>query len=122
MNKFFSATSKITYHEEKGFLIPDIAPDNQAEELGKWGNEWIEYMKVSHNALMQSYLMSGKLTSMAVEIQKACEEMEERMVNYHREQLNITEKLKEEDPLEWARRMKEADVLAKQAVREEMFN
>ena len=51
-----------TYHEEKGYLIPDLRLSAEEEQpIGIWGQRHLDYLKQYHRVTYTNLLTSGKL-------------------------------------------------------------
>ena len=70
-----------TYHEEKGYLIPNLTlPDEPEQNIGVWGQRHARYLKEHRKVLYVNLLTSGKLNSHLAEIDKQAEDMFLRLV------------------------------------------
>ena len=95
-----------TYHEENGYLIPNLAlPDGEQVEIGVWGQRHLRYIKQLHKVRYVNLLTSGKLNSYLAEIDKQAEDMFFRLVKQMAEREGVTEQLKENNQIEWVARM-----------------
>ena len=95
-----------TYHEEKGYLIPNLTLTNEPEhDIGVWGQRHARYLKQHHKVLYMNLLTSGKLNSHLAEIDKQAEDMFLRLVKEMAEREDVTEKLKATDQMAWVQRM-----------------
>ena len=95
-----------TYHEEKGYLIPNLTlPDEPEQNIGVWGQRHARYLKEPRKVLYVNLLTSGKLNSHLAEIDKQAEDMFLRLVKEMAEREDVTEKLKATDQMAWVQRM-----------------
>ena len=95
-----------TYHEEKGYLIPNLTlPDEPEQNIGVWGQRHARYLKEHRKVLYVNLLTSGKLNSHLAEIDKQAEDMFLRLVKEMAEREDVTEKLKATDQMAWVQRM-----------------
>ena len=95
-----------TYHEEKGYLIPNLTlPDEPEQNIGVWGQRHARYLKEHRKVLYVNLLTSGKLNSHLAEIDKQAEDMFLRLVKGMAEREDVTEKLKATDQMAWVQRM-----------------
>ena len=95
-----------TYHEEKGYLIPNLTlPDEPEQNNGVWGQRHARYLKEHRKVLYVNLLTSGKLNSHLAEIDKQAEDMFLRLVKEMAEREDVTEKLKATDQMAWVQRM-----------------
>ena len=95
-----------TYHEEKGYLIPNLTlPDEPEQNIGVWGQRHARYLKEHRKGLYVNLLTRGKLNSQLAEIDKQAEDMFLRLVKEMAEREDVTEKLKATDQMAWVQRM-----------------
>jgi len=95
-----------TYHEENGYLIPNLTlPDEEQEEIGVWGQRHLRYIKQNHKVRYANLLTSGKLNGYLADIDKQAEDMFFRLVKQMAEREGITEQLKADNQMEWVARM-----------------
>ena len=95
-----------TYHEETGYLIPNLTlPDEPEQNIGVWGQRHARYLKEHRKVLYVNLLTSGKLNSHLAEIDKQAEDMFLRLVKEMAEREDVTEKLKATDQMAWVQRM-----------------
>ena len=93
-----------TYHEENGYLIPDlIAPETP--QIGAWGRRYLHHLKTAKRTLYTQLLFSDKLVAHAEEMERCAEEMLDRLMTQMAAQEGVTEQLKAESQKEWVRRM-----------------
>ena len=93
-----------TYHEENGYLIPDlVAPETP--QIGAWGQRYLHLLKTAKRALYTELVFSGKLAAHLEETERCAEEMLDRLMTQMAAQEGITEQLKAENQMEWVRRM-----------------
>lgn len=95
---------KLTYHDENGYLIPDlIAPDSP--EVGPWGMRRLAYLRQHRSPIYSGMLMTGTLNAHLEEIDRVAEEMTELLMKQMAEREGVTEKLKAEDQMAWVQTM-----------------
>ena len=95
-----------TYHEENGYLIPDlILPPEEGKPIGIWGQRHLKYLKRHKRATYATLLTKGKLNNYLANIDRQAEEMLSRLVKQMAEREGVTEQLKAENQMEWVRRM-----------------
>ena len=93
-----------TYHEENGYLIPDLEPP-ESPQIGAWGRRYLHHLKTAKRVLYTQMLFSDKLTAHLEEIDRHAEKMLDRLMTQMAAQEGITEQLKAENQMEWVRRM-----------------
>ncbi len=95
-----------TYHEENGYLIPNLTlPPEEEKPIGIWGQRHKRYLKEYRKATYATLLTSGKLNSYLADIDQQAEEMFSRLVKQMADREGVTEQLKAENQLEWVQRM-----------------
>ena len=107
----------ITYTKQGDYYIPDLAlPKSQNVNIGRFGIMRLNYLKNDTKALYTSLLMSGELQKHLVDTDNECKQMLETIMNRLKKKEEITEKLKENNQLEWVKRMNMIRVLAEEVV------
>lgn len=96
--------TKITYHPEGDYLIPDLVPPKEPQ-VGVWGRGRKQYLRQYRDPIYTGLLLSGKLKDHLEEIDRSAAEMADRLMMEMARRDGITEKLKAEDQMEWVRRM-----------------
>lgn len=95
-----------TYHEENGYLIPNLTLPNEAEQhIGVWGQRHARYLKQNHRGLYMNLLTSGKLNTYLANIDEQAENMFFQLATQMAEREGVTEQLKAENQMEWVARM-----------------
>ena len=95
-----------TYHEENGYLIPNLTLPPEAEKpIGIWGQRRLRYLKEHKKATYTTLLTNGNLNSYLADIDGQAEDMFFRLVKQMAERDGITETLKSENQIEWVKRM-----------------
>lgn len=98
--------SKITYHREGDFYIPDIyIKDNKKVNLGKYGLMRLNYLKEYKKGIYKAMWLQGTLQKHLVEIDKECRELENKIVKKIAEKENINEVLKQKNQMKWVQLM-----------------
>ena len=95
-----------TYHEENGYLIPDLTlPLEEEQPIGIWGQRHLRYIKEHKRLFYVNLLASGKLNIYLADINEQAEELFFQLVKQLAEKEGITEQLKAENQLGWVRKM-----------------
>lgn len=95
-----------TYTKVGDYNLPNlILPETEIKPIGIWGQRHARYLKQNHKVLHMNLLISGKLNSYLVDIDRQAEEMFSRLVKQMSECEGITEQLKAENQLKWIQRM-----------------
>lgn len=111
-----------TYHEENGYLIPDLRlPDEEEQRIGLFGQRHLCYLKEYRRVTYTNLLTSGRLNTYLVEIDKQAQERFERLIEDMKKAQGITEQLKVENALEWVGRLNNIRACAREIVEREII-
>lgn len=114
---------KITYREVNGYLIPNIKlpPEEANVRLGKWGMMYKSHLEKNKKVFFNTLLIQGKLYQHCAEVENQARDMFEMLVEQMKEREGVTEKLKEQDQMEWVQRMGNIEARAREMVCEELI-
>ena len=93
-----------TYRQVGDYLLPNLAVP-ESVPVGVWGQRRRRYLREHRKALYNALLLSGKLDSHLADINQQAEDMFSQLVVKMADQEGITEQLKVENQMEWAKRM-----------------
>lgn len=111
-----------TYHEENGYLIPNlILPAEKETEIGLWGKRHLRHIKQHRKVLYTNLLTSGKLNGYLADLDKQARDMFFRLVKQIAEREGVTEKLKAENQMEWVARKNNIRSRATETVNTELI-
>ena len=111
-----------TYREENGYLIPDLRlPDEEEKPIGIWGQRHLDYLKQYRRVTYTNLLTSGRLNAYLVDVDRQAQERFERLIEGMKQAQGITERLKEENALEWTGRLNNIRACAREIVNEEII-
>ena len=106
-----------TYHEENGYLIPDLTlPPEKEKPIGIWGQRHLRYIKEHKQLFYTNLLTSGKLNCYLSDINEQAEELFFRLVKQLAEKEGITEELKMTDQMAWIVAMNNIQASAREVV------
>ncbi len=96
-----------TYRQVGDYLIPNITLPAEEKEirLGKWGKIHKDYLKNHKRLMFDIMLTKGTLFRYLAEIDKQAQEIFDRLMGQMAKAEGVTEQLKEENQMEWVRRM-----------------
>ena len=116
--------TEITYTRQGDYLLPDLTlPEQDHREIGVWGERRRRYLMNHHKILYYNLLTSCKLHDHLADVNEEAAEMFDRLVKQLSEKEGVTEQLKAEDQLLWARCMNNIRNRAQEIVnRELLFN
>ncbi len=111
-----------TYHEENGYLIPDLRlPAEEEQPIGIWGQRHLDYLKQYRKVTYTNLLTSGRLNTYLADINRQAQERFERLIEGMKQAQGITERLKEENALEWVQYLNNIRACAREIVNEEII-
>lgn len=91
-----------TYTQVGDYLLPDLElPEEEQQTIGVWGQRHRRYLKEHRRVTYAALLISGKLNSYLVDIDRQAEELFSRLVKQMAEAEDVTEALKTADPMDW---------------------
>ena len=97
--------SKITYHKEGDYYIPDLYLEKEEYkndyQIGKYGHLRLQYLKEHKKAEYTIMLMEGTLRKHIVDTDIQVKEKFEILMKQMLEKNHIDENLKDTDPLKW---------------------
>ena len=95
-----------TYHNECDYLIPNLTlPKSEENDIGIYGQQHLRYLQEYLKLTYINLLTNGVLNEYLSEIDnQACERFS-RIVEQMKQEQEITEQLKEDNPIEWTRKM-----------------
>ena len=81
--------------KKMGILIPDLRlPEEKEQMIGIWGRRHLDYLKQHRKVTYTNLLTSGRLRNVSI-----------RLIEDMKQTQGITERLKEDDALEWTGRL-----------------
>ena len=111
-----------TYHEENGYFVPDLQlPAEEEQPIGTWGQRHLDYLKQYRRVTYTNLLTSGKLNAYLADIDRQAQERFERLIEGMKQAQGITERLKEENALEWVQHLNNIRACAREIVNEEII-
>lgn len=104
------------------YYVPNIIaiPEEQIR-LNKYGIARLNYLKDRQNAYYTSLLMNGNLNKHLKEIQATSKKMVDKIVKDLKAQSNLTEEMKNTNPLKWAGTMNAIKNQAEEVVFKELI-
>ena len=110
------------YHEENGYLIPDLRlPDEEEQPIGIWGQRHMDYLKQYQKVTYTNLLTSGRLNAYLVDVDRQAQERSHRLIEGMKQTQDITEQLKAENALEWTGKMNNIRACARKIVYDEII-
>lgn len=95
-----------TYTEKDGIFYPDTAPpEPDPRPIGIWGMRHEECLKEHRYLTYVNLLTTGRLDAYLADVDQQARDMLDRLVSQMARAEGITEQMKAEDQMAWARRM-----------------
>ena len=104
-NEIYDKKNGITYMLCGDYYLPELTLADTEPTYGKYGMLRKSYLQEHRKAKYQILLLQGKLVEHLNQIDIEARDREERLVKQMMEKQGITEELKRQDNMEWARRM-----------------
>ena len=96
----------IQYNKAGDYYLPDLVlEDTEIQPIGKYDRTRKRYLKEHRPVLYTNLLVTGKLDQHLAEIDEACEERMELIMQQMAKQESVTEALKATDQMAWVARM-----------------
>lgn len=106
----------VTYTQaEDGLLYPNVVLNDPEPHYGRFGHLRKQFLKEQRPALYAQLSLSGGLVAHLNEVDDACMELVERVVEQMAQAEGVTETLKEADQMDWLRRMNSIQNRAEEA-------
>lgn len=116
-------TNHISYRRVGDYNIPNLTlpPEEANIRLSKWGMLHKDYLLKHKKVLFATLLAEGKLWQYLADIDTEAQQMFDMLVEQMQESEGVTEKLKEENQMEWVCRMQNIEARAREIVCEEII-
>ena len=103
-------------------MIPCLTvPAEEEQPIGIWGQRHLNYLKQYRKVTYTNLLTSGRLNTYLADIDRQAQERFERLIEGMKQAQGITERLKEENALEWVGRMNNIRACARELVERELI-
>ncbi len=110
------------YERQGDYLIPCLTVPTEGEQpIGIWGQRHLDYLKQYRKVIYTNLLTSGRLNAYLANIDRQAQERFERLIEGMKQAQGITERLKEENALEWTGRLGNIWACAREIVCEELM-
>lgn len=123
MDKYIYDEKNGLWYELQGdYYLPCLKlPEEVEVHIGVWGQHHRRYLKEHRKTAYTRLLTSGKLNRYLADIDQQAEELFSRLVSTMATAESITETLKEDDQMEWVRRMNSIQNRAGEIVESELI-
>ena len=113
--------TELTYHEENGYLYPDLAlPEQTHYPIGKYGDLHLAYLKEHRRGTYSHLLTSGTLNEYLHKIDLQAHEMLRSIIDRLATERGINEAIKAENALLWVQEMNNCKSAAEEIVLREV--
>lgn len=112
--------NELTYQREGDYIIPNVVPP-PSPKIGIWGIRRREFLRKNHDGIYTGLLLSGKLNAHLEEVDRSANEMFDMLIKQYAEREGVTEQLKAQDQIEWARRMNSIRERVEEAIYAELI-
>ena len=110
------------YEQQGDYLIPCLTiPAEEEQAIGIWGQRHLNYLKQYRIVTYTNLLTSGRLNTYLADIDRQAQERFERLIEDMKQEQGITERLKEENGLEWTGRLNNIRACAREIVEREII-
>lgn len=118
MEKHIMGENGISYTlGEDGLYYPDLYLSEETEySIGKYGMLRKTYLKERRKGLYLELVLSGKLNEHLHQVDEACNQMMDRLVEQMKERQGVTEELKLRDQMAWVGRMNNIRACAEEMI------
>ena len=111
-----------TYTMQGDYRLPNLTvPAEEERPIGVWGQRRLRYLKQYHKVMYYNLLTSGKLHSHLADVEEEAQELFLRLVKEYAENESVTEQFKEENPIEWIRKMNNIKMRVREMVNLEVI-
>ena len=109
------------YGQQGDYLILCLAvPAEEEHPIGTWGQRHLDYLKQYRKVTYTNLLTSGRLNAYLADINRQAQERFERLIEGMK-QAQGTERLKEENALEWTGRLNNIRAYAREVIEREII-
>ena len=121
-NRIYDESNGLWYERQGDYYIPCLTlPVEKEQPIGLWGQRHLRYIK-EHKRVFYAYLLTScKLNSYLADVDEQAENLFLRLVDEMSEKQGVTEKLKAENQMEWARRTNSIRACAREFVDKEII-
>ena len=118
--KIYDARTELEYVLVDDYYLPALKL-LQTRPVGRWGMLHKAYLKLRKPAYYQSLLLSGKLDTVLANVEEQAAERYKVLIEQMSQREETSEKQKEENQMEWVRRMNNLENRAAEIVKAELI-
>lgn len=119
--QIYDKNNGLSYTLHGDYYFPNLIIDEEKATYGKYGMLRKKYLKEHKSGYYQYLMLSGKLTEHLNQVDREAREKVERLVEQMAEKQGVTEKLKEDNQIEWVKRMNNIKVRGEEMVLEDVL-
>lgn len=121
-NMIFDERNGLWYEKKGDYYLPCLTlPAEEEKPIGLWGQRHLRYLKEHKRLAYFNLLTSGRLHSYLTDIDEQAADMFSRLVKEYADRQGVTERLKEENQLEWIGRMNNIRACVREVVEKEII-
>lgn len=103
--QIYDEKNGLSYTVHGDYYLPDLEINEEEPTYGKYGIIRKQFLKEHRSARYQYLVLTGKLTEHLNQIDKEVRKKVEMLMEQLAERWGVTEELKLQDQMEWARRI-----------------
>ncbi|NLD02021.1 MAG: TnpV protein [Clostridiales bacterium] len=113
---------ELSYRREGAYLVPNLMPDEQtAEAIGRYGLMRRTHLENNRPLIYDQMMTEGTLYAHLAQIDKRAEERLELMMRRGKARMNLSEELKDKDPMAWVGLMNNLKAQAEEVILEDLI-
>ena len=112
---------KLEYIPCGDYYIPDLKLPEENRPIGKWGRMHREYLRDHHPIRFNILVLSCELWTYLADLNAQAQRRMDTLISQMQATEDITETLKEVDPMAWVQKMNNISARAEEIVREELI-
>ena len=122
-NTLHDSNNGLDYTMVNGYYLPNltVAAPTEQHPTGRWGRLHKRYLKEQHPIRYNQLLLSGELASYLASLDKQANEQLALIIRQMQDAEGVTEALKEDNQLEWVRRMNSIRSRAEEIIKTELI-
>ena len=110
------------YERQGDYILPCLTvPPEEEKPIGVFGQRHLRYLREYRKVTYTNLLTSGRLNTYLADIDRQAQERFERLIEGMKQAQGITERLKEENALEWVRRLNNIGACAREIIEKEII-
>ena len=119
--QIYDEKNELNYTLHGDYYLPDLEINEEEPTYRKYGIMRKQFLKEHRSARYQYLVLTGKLTEHLNQVDKEVREKVEILMEQMAEQWGVTEELKMQDQMEWARRLNNIQATAEEIALKEII-